>query len=175
MNERVLIVDDDAAFCHTLRRALARRNLEVAIAGDCEQALECSRRSSFDKIILDLKIGAASGLQILPELKRNQPDAGILVLTGYSSIPTAVEAIKRGAINYLCKPADVEGILAAFENTYNAPTEPAAERPSVKRLEWEHIQTVLNENNGNISATARELKMHRRTLQRKLQKRPTKQ
>jgi two-component system response regulator RegA len=99
----------------------------------------------------------------------------ILILTGYSSISTAVEAIKLGAINYLCKPASADEIVAAFKNTEaNAQVPMEDSPPSVNRLEWEHIQRVLNENQGNISATARSLGMHRRTLQRKLQKRPVK-
>jgi two-component system response regulator RegA len=98
----------------------------------------------------------------------------VLILTGYSSISTAVEAIKLGAINYLCKPSGVEDIVAAFE-TKAGQAELQESPPSVNRLEWEHIQKVLNQNDGNISATAKILGMHRRTLQRKLQKRPVKQ
>lgn len=175
MADKILIIDDDATFSRTLCRALRRRGFQVDTAAGAEQALQQCRARGFDKIVLDLKIGEASGLQILPELKARQPAAAILILTGYASIPTAVEAIKRGATNYLCKPADTDMILAAFRETAEPAAVLNAERPSVKRLEWEHIQAVLQENGGNISATARQLKMHRRTLQRKLQKKPINQ
>lgn len=175
MADKILIIDDDRAFSRTLCRALQRRGFEVDTAAGAEQALQQCQASAYDKIVLDLKIGEASGLQILPELKTRQPTAAILILTGYASIPTAVEAIKRGAANYLCKPADTDMILAAFRETAEPAAGLNAERPSVKRLEWEHIQAALQENNGNISATARQLKMHRRTLQRKLQKKPISQ
>ena len=126
-------------------------------------------------MILDLKLEQESGLSILQQLKQLQPQMDILILTGYSSISTAVEAIKLGAINYLCKSASADEIVAAFENTEANVQVPMEDSPpSVNRLEWEHIQRVLNENQGNISATARSLGMHRRTLQRKLQKRPVK-
>lgn len=175
MSEYILIIDDDEAFCRTLSRSLTRRGFRVQAVNNAQSAVEQSRQATFDRIVLDLKLGDASGLRLLPQLKQNQPDAALLVLTGYSSIPTAVEAIKRGAMNYLCKPADADNILAAFEGSEDTDADFAAERPSVKRLEWEHIQATLKENNGNISETARQLKMHRRTLQRKLQKRPTKE
>jgi two-component system response regulator RegA len=98
-----------------------------------------------------------------------------VILTGYSSVATAVEAVKLGAVNYLCKPANTDEILAAFtQQTGNVDVAIADERPSVDRVEWEHIQKVLTENQGNISAAARALGMHRRTLQRKLNKRPVK-
>jgi two-component system response regulator RegA len=110
----------------------------------------------------------------LVDIKQRLPHAEILILTGYSSISTAVEAIKLGAVNYLCKPASAENIIQAF-SVSDKPIESISASPtSISRLEWEHIQRVLNDNNGNISATARSLGMHRRTLQRKLQKKPSK-
>ena len=114
-----------------------------------------------------------SGLVLLPRLLELAPQSLIVVLTGYSSIVTAVEATRAGATNYLCKPATIEEILAAFAGSTSADNTPIASDPiSVERLEWEHIQRVLHEHDGNVSATARALGMHRRTLQRKLQKRP---
>ena len=170
-----LLVDDDGSFSAILERALTRRGNSVACASNGEQAaVQCSA-ASFDRVILDLKLEQESGLSILQQLKQLQPQMDILILTGYSSISTAVEAIKLGAINYLCKPASADEIIAAFDNTEaNARVPMEDSPPSVNRLEWEQIQRVLNENQGNISATARSLGMHRRTLQRKLQKRPVK-
>lgn len=175
-----LLVDDDPVFTQVLARALARRHNSVQIAGDGEQLqalLEQPQSSSVERVILDLKLAHESGLTLLPLLCERLPAAEIVVLTGYSSISTAVEAIKRGARDYLCKPAAVDDIIAAFDNPTAADS--AAESieleptpPSVERLEWEHIQRVLTEQQGNISATARALGMHRRTLQRKLAKRP---
>ncbi len=173
-----LIVDDDPAFTHVLGRALERRNNSVAIAHDgkeLEALLRSAQCGEVQRIILDLKLKNESGLTLLPLLCEQLPSAEVVVLTGYSSISTAVEAIKRGARDYLCKPAGVEEIVAAFSGQ---PTNGATNvgeldtLPSVERLEWEHIQRVLTENQGNVSATARALGMHRRTLQRKLAKRP---
>src|SRR5690606_35559799 len=132
-------------------------------------------KNDFTKAVVDLKLAKESGLNLISELKQRQPDLEIVMLTGYSSIPTAVEAIKLGALNYLCKPADAYEIRAAFDLQLKKQLEIPTKPPSVDRLEWEHIQKVLQENKGNISATARSLGMHRRTLQRKLQKRPVKQ
>ena len=167
-----LLVDDDAVFSAVLARMLVRRGDQAVTASNGTQASELCDQT-IDRVVLDLKLEQESGLSILQQLRDIQPNIDVVILTGYSSISTAVEAIKLGAINYLCKPASVDEIIAAFENTDG---EVALEQspPSVNRLEWEHIQRVLNENDGNISATARSLGMHRRTLQRKLQKRPVK-
>jgi two-component system response regulator RegA len=129
---------------------------------------------NFHYAILDLNLGSQTSLSLIPLLKKSNSEIQILILTGYASIATAVEAIKLGADNYLSKPADIDEILAALLLGESADYTPIAftEPMSVRRLEWEHIQKVLQENEGNISATARQLKMHRRTLQRKLQKRP---
>ncbi len=172
-NTRILIIDDDDIFTHVLHRAFIKRGYEVEVAADEAQALEKTHAFEPDLISLDLKLESSSGLNLLPQLVEASPQSKIVVLTGYSSIATAVEAIKLGAVNYLCKPADADEILAAFQKQEGNPDTPLAEQPmSVNRLTWEHIQKVLHENDGNISATARALGMHRRTLQRKLQKRP---
>ena len=172
---RFLLVDDDETFTHILGRALKRRGFSVVCANQGQEALAAARAQSFTHAIVDLKLGQESGLKIIQQLSALQPDLRLLMLTGYSSIATAVDAIKLGAHNYLCKPANADEILAAFD------TEPvitaddiASKPPSLERLEWEHIQRVLKAHDGNISATARALDMHRRTLQRKLQKRPVK-
>lgn len=168
-----LLVDDDAVFSSVLARALTRRGNQVVTATDGDQAAALCGKQTIDRVVLDLKLERESGLSILGNLRAIQPDIEVVILTGYSSISTAVEAIKQGATNYLCKPAGADEIIAAFEETDSeVPLQESP--PSVSRLEWEHIQRVLSENNGNISATARSLGMHRRTLQRKLQKRPVK-
>jgi two-component system response regulator RegA len=171
--QRLLIVDDDEMFCHVLNRALTRRGFDVIVAHDADQALTMAAQFSPTMATLDLKLENSSGLKLLPELLVTVPQCRIVVLTGYSSIATAVEAIKLGAVNYLCKPVDADDVLAAFERQEGDPDiELADNPPSINRITWEHIQKVLQEHDGNISATARALGMHRRTLQRKLQKRP---
>nr|WP_290694269.1 response regulator transcription factor [Halomonas sp. UBA3074] len=171
--QRLLIVDDDEMFCHVLNRALTRRGYEVIVAHDAEQALALAAQHLPTMATLDLKLENSSGLKLLPELLAISPQCRIVVLTGYSSIATAVEAIKLGAVNYLCKPVDADDVLTAFEQQSGDPDiELADNPPSINRITWEHIQKVLQEHDGNISATARALGMHRRTLQRKLQKRP---
>lgn len=174
--EKILLVDDDEGFTRVMKRALCRLGFEVHTTTTAEEAIALANDILFDRAILDLKLEHTSGLQLIVELKALQSDLRIVVLTGYSSVSTAVEAIKLGAVNYRCKPAPVGEILAAFDNTQGNPSASLAEAPpSVDRVEWEHIQRVLQENKNNISATARALGMHRRTLQRKLQKRPAKQ
>jgi len=173
--EKILLVDDDLVFTRVMKRALNRLGFEVYTAQTAKEALALTQEMLFDRAILDLKLELTSGLQLIAELKAVQTDLRIVVLTGYSSVSTAVQAIKLGAVNYLCKPAPVSEILAAFDNTQgNSSASLMEARPSVDRVEWEHIQRVLLENQNNISATARALGMHRRTLQRKLQKRPAK-
>ena len=177
---KYLIIDDDEAFCSVLARVLKRKDHQVLTAIDGKQAFAlCEAHDDVERIILDLKLDNESGLSILPIIKKLIPSVDILILTSYSSISTAVEAIKLGAINYLCKPASADEIIFAFSpqesSDKDAKEVPVPSAPtSVYRLEWEHIQKVLNDNEGNISATARSLGMHRRTLQRKLQKKPSK-
>lgn len=169
----VLIVDDDVTFTKVLASALKNRGYNPHVAHNGEQTNQAIKEQLFNKVILDLNLDNESGLSLLPEISERCADADIVILTGYSSIATAVEAIKLGAINYLCKPADADEILAAFGDTKGNPEIVAPEKPpSIDRVQWEHIQKVLLENDGNISATARSLGMHRRTLQRKLRKRP---
>ncbi|MCF6282627.1 MAG: response regulator [Candidatus Polarisedimenticolaceae bacterium] len=174
---RILVIDDNVTFCRVLERALQRRKFTIAVAHNAETALATAAEFRPTHTIVDLKLGNDSGLHLIKPLLEVSPEMQILMLTGYGSIPTAVEAVKTGAINYLAKPVDVDTILANFGSEIRAtkPHETAPSRMSLKRLEWEHIQRVLDEHDGNISAAARSLNMHRRTLQRKLQKRPVKQ
>lgn len=173
MSTPFLIVDDDSTFTRILSRALTRRGYTVSVARNVEDAIASARQQPPQLASVDLKMEGPSGLELIEALKAINPEIRILILTGYASIATAVEAIKLGAVNYLPKPADADQILAALTQTDANPEQPISPDPmSVDRLEWEHIQKVLTEHDGNISATARALGMHRRTLQRKLQKRP---
>ncbi|MYA67633.1 MAG: response regulator transcription factor [Gammaproteobacteria bacterium] len=169
---KLLLVEDDEAFAWAASRAMERRGYEVRHAGEFERARNLVEDEDFEYAVLDLNLGNCTSLDLILPLRERNPDMRILVLTGYASIATAVRAIKLGADNYLAKPADTDEILTALL-TDSEPDADAELLPmSVRRLEWEHIQKVLEQNNGNISATARQLNMHRRTLQRKLQKRP---
>jgi two-component system, response regulator RegA len=173
---RMLVVDDDPVFAAALAQALQRRGHQVVVAHGFEAALAVAASADFDAAVLDLRLAADSGLRLIAPLKGLCPDLRFLLLTGYASIATAVEAIKLGAVHYLAKPAGVEEILTALgREDGDAAVPPADEPMSVDRLEWEYIQKVLAENQGNLSATARALKMHRRTLQRKLAKRPVRE
>ena len=178
MNKKhILLVEDDEVFSEVMTRALLHRNYEVSHAANEGEALLLIKSTQFDYAILDLNLGSHTSLGLIAPLKHSSPSSRILILTGYASIATAVEAIKLGADNYLAKPADANEILGSLLGTNQsnrvAGSDPTQLEPmSIRRLEWEHIQKVLNEHDGNISETARQLKMHRRTLQRKLQKRP---
>ena len=176
---RVLLVDDDAVFVQVLTRALGARGFEVAGAHNGNEAL--IRCADFQPrfIVLDLKLGAERGLALIPRLIVARPGVRILLLTGYASIATAVEAIKRGAHDYLAKPVDADQVVQALLGPSSAQTTAPEQLPDapppLKRLEWEHIQRVLAECDGNISEAARRLGLHRRTLQRKLAKRPVRE
>jgi two-component system response regulator RegA len=169
----LLLVDDDLALCEAMQRALTRRGFDVISAHSVAEAWQCAQARAPQYAVIDLKMPGDSGLTLVPRLKSLSDSMRIVVLTGYASVATAVEAIKLGATHYLAKPVDADQVVAAFGRGAGDPRQPVAEQPfSVERLEWEHIQRVLAEKNGNISATARSLNMHRRTLQRKLAKRP---
>lgn len=174
MSESYLIVDDDEVFAGVMQRALQRRKFEAAVAQTAALALQLCEQLKPDRVILDLKLGEDNGLQLIQRLREIHPPLQIVMLTGYSSIATAVNAVKLGALNYLCKPVDAGEMLNAFSPQTEELPEVVETPPSVNRLAWEHINRVLAEHDGNISATARALGMHRRTLQRKLQKRPVK-
>ena len=174
MNKRVLIIDDDTTFGAVLERAFCRRGYDAVAVQNVTEALDSAAGKIPDHVVLDLNLDGVSGLTLIPALRVLNPECQIVVLTGYASIATAVDAIKLGAVQYFAKPVEVAALLAAFgEASVPTPLTTLSELPlSVERLEWEHIQRVLKEYGGNISATARALNMHRRTLQRKLSKRP---
>lgn len=172
-SEKLLLVDDDAVFREVLTRALQKRGFDVQCAENADLALQVAQQNIPDYAVVDLKMPGPSGLVLVSQLKQLNSDMRIVMLTGFASVATAVEAIKLGATHYLAKPADADEIVAAFDrDAGDAEAEPASAPMSVSRVEWEHIQRVLAEHDGNISAAARSLNMHRRTLQRKLLKKP---
>ncbi|MBX3639403.1 MAG: response regulator transcription factor [Nitrosomonas sp.] len=169
----LLIVDDDTIFCDVLAKAMTKRGFSVAVTHNIEDALTKAEAATPEYAIVDLKLASESGLVLVEKLRALDPGTRIVMLTGYASIATAIEAIKLGATYYLAKPVDADGIMAAFERTSGDADTPISANPlSVGRLEWEYIQRILTENDNNISVTARILNMHRRTLQRKLAKKP---
>lgn len=169
----LLLVEDDITFCQVMGQALAKRGFNVQVANNVDEGIALSEKTAPEFAVVDLNMPGSSGLVLVKHLIDIDPHTRVVMLTGFASITTAVEAIKLGAIHYLAKPADADEVVAAFyreegDAGANVTTQPL----SVNRLEWEHIQKVLNDHKGNITATARSLGMHRRTLQRKLQKRP---
>ena len=172
---RILLVDDEDHFRNRLQKAFVRRGFAAISASCFDEAVKEMQDNRFEFAVFDLRMPGKSGLELIRAAMRLQPDLKIVVLTGYGSIATATDAIKLGALYYLPKPADVDDILAAFEKdseeeameaSGNIPT------PSLARAEWEHINRVLADCHGNISAAAKRLNVHRRTLQRKLLKYP---
>ncbi len=168
----LLLVDDDATFRSVLSRALAKRGFSVTTADSVEAALPLALVNPPEFAVIDLKMHGASGLVLVQKLHELDAATRIVMLTGYANIATAVEAIKLGATQYLSKPANADEIVAAFGHSASTDLRVAFSPVSIDKLEWEHINRVLHEQNGNISNTARALNMHRRTLQRKLAKRP---
>jgi two-component system response regulator RegA len=170
----MLVVDDDERFRERLSKALRARGHEVHTAESHDSALAVARGVRLDRALIDLRMPGAGGLVLLRDLRQEQPQLEVVVLTGYGSIATAVEAMRLGARDYLTKPCHADRILLAFEADAERPLDEDSsyEIPSLARLEWEHIERVLRECNGNISKTARVLGMHRRTLQHKLAKFP---
>lgn len=165
----LLIVDDDTAFRERLVRAMRDRGYEATGVADHSGAIEAAREESPELALVDLRLPGESGLAVVRDLKALDASTVVVVLTGYGSIATAVESIKLGAASYLTKPADADQIVAAFEGTQ--PPEDV-QAPSLARVEWEHIQRILADCDGNVSQAARILGIHRRSLQRKLAKRP---
>lgn len=169
----VLVVDEDAASCDYLARALASRGYAIKTAHTAGAARALAIENPPEFAVVELKIAGESGLRLISALIGLDPDTRIVVLTGYGSIATAVEAIKLGAVYYLCKPANADEVVAAFYRQAGDDDSPLNASPmSLKRLEWEQVARVLCAHNGNISEAARALSMHRRTLQRKLSKHP---
>lgn len=173
----LLLVEDDVIFAGVMARALQARGFTVSVAHDAAGALQQVKANAPRFAVVDLKLGADSGLALIPDLLREVPTLRILLLTGYASIATAVEAIKRGAHDYLAKPVDADSVVRALLDAPADETDTVApELPlPLRRLEWEHIHRTLQECDGNVSEAARRLGMHRRTLQRKLAKHPARE
>ena len=175
----ILIVDDDEVFRERLARAFRGRGFTVTEVADVPQVAAALRAGLPDFALIDLRLSSGSGLDVVRRLKRRSPRTAMVVLTGYGSIATALEAVALGAAHYLTKPATIDDILAGFARALPA-TEAAAPAPvpaehevlSLARVEWEHINRVLTDCDGNVSEAARRLGMHRRSLQRKLSKHP---
>jgi two-component system response regulator RegA len=172
-NPQLLLVDDDKVFCVVLKSALEKRKFQVSVANDIQSGVILAEQTEPEYAVIDLRIGHDSGLELVKKLISLDNNTRIVILTGFASIATAVEAIKLGATHYLTKPANADEIVNALNKHEGDASVAINEAPlSVKRLEWEYLQTVLMQHEGNISAAARALNMHRRTLQRKLEKRP---
>jgi two-component system response regulator RegA len=175
---QIMVVDDDATFRARLVSALAARGMQAVGAGSPEEARETAARILPDRAVLDLRMPGSSGLELVTDLLAINADMEIVILTGYGSIATALDATRRGAMDYLAKPADADQILAAFQKVGRKKSDPKpaapdqATTPSLARVEWEHIQRILTDCDGNISQAARALGIHRRSLQRKLSKYP---
>lgn len=182
LGRSILVVDDDDTFRTRLVKALTGRGFDARGEGSATKAIEQARQDSPELAVVDLRMPDGFGLDVVKALKEIDATTKILVLTGYGSIATAVEAIRLGATDYLTKPADVDQIVAAFDAREDAAGGAAAgaalkepsEVPSLARVEWEHIQRVLADCSGNVSQAARLLNIHRRSLQRKLGKYPAK-
>lgn len=174
MENTIILVDDEEIFRHRLARAFTKRGFTVFTAADYDEAVAVISQHHPQLAVVDLKMPGKSGLELIATAKKIHPAVKIVVLTGYGSIATATEATKLGAVYYLPKPADVDGILTAFakDGESLSMTEEDFVAPSLARLEWEHINRVLHDCRGNISAAAQKLGLHRRTLQRKLNKYP---
>jgi two-component system response regulator RegA len=172
----LLLVDDSVPFRERLARAFRERGFTVRTAGDYHEAIAIAREHPPDLAVVDLRMPGPSGLKLVRDLTQLSSRTRVLVLSGFGSIATAVDAVHLGAVNFLPKPADAEDILAAFERG-SAPAvtavaaDPQAETPSLARAEWEHIHRVMADCGGNVSEAARRLGIHRRSLQRKLRKR----
>jgi two-component system response regulator RegA len=171
----ILVVDDDRVLRESLCRAFARRGFDARGAADYDEAVASASQDPPELAVVDLRMPGGSGLDLVRVLRAQEPETRIVVLTGYGSIATAVEAVRLGASNFLPKPADADDILNAFGQGEGAGASSAGAArsvPSLARVEWEHIHRVLSDSGGNVSEAARRLGMHRRSLQRKLQKRP---
>lgn len=172
MNRTLLMVEDDTAFAGVMSQALEARGFTVTHAPDIHRAEEIATTLVPEYVLLDLKMPGGSGLLLIEKLLALDPHTKIVVLTGYATVTTAVEAIKLGAMHYLAKPVGADEVVSAFEKSEGDPHVPVGEAKALTlhSAEWQHIEKTLKKHGGNISATARELGLHRRTLQRKLEK-----
>ena len=170
-NKSLLIVDDDKAFLQRLARAMEARGFQVLTAETVAAGMALLDQNAPAYAVVDMRLNDGNGLDVIAKLKNNRPDARAIVLTGYSNIATAVNAVKSGAIDYLAKPADADDVVAALLASGDNKPEPPENPMSADRVRWEHIQRVYELCSRNVSETARRLSMHRRTLQRILAKR----
>ncbi len=171
----ILLVDDSFILRDRLAEAFEERGFRVSVAGTCDEALEVFRISPTDLAVVDLRMPGRSGLTIISQLKAIHPDVKVLILSGFGSIATAIDAVKLGAVNFLPKPADADDILLSFSRSDAdcnfVEQEESIPVPTLAQAEWEHIHRVLADCSNNISEAARRLGIHRRSLQRKLRKR----
>ena len=173
-DKSLLIVDDDNPFRERLARAMDKKGFSVSQAEGVKKGIESVRSKKPAFAVVDLRLGDGNGLEVVKELQISNPSSRIIMLTGYGNIPTAVAAIKEGAIDYLAKPADAEDVEKALLADPSKKAQPPENPMSADRVKWEHIHRVFELCNRNVSETARRLKMHRRTLQRILSKRSPK-
>ena len=171
--KNILLVEDDDIYRNRLARAFSIRGLQTFEAEDKQTFISLLESTHFDYAVIDLKVGSDSGLDILTILLKAQPECRAVVLTGYGTITTTVRAIKAGAVDYLTKPTDPDSILALLESGEAQAAKDETPVPTLEQHEWEHIQKVLTDCDGNVSMAAKLLGMHRRTLQRKLSKTPS--
>lgn len=174
MINKLFYLEDDEALAYMTVKAFVRRGFEVQHYSNIADAKVDDQLNYFSHALLDMKLTDGNSLSLVSNLAASHPNIKILLLTGYASIATAVQAIKLGAHNYIAKPAAIDEVMAAFGEEFIIDDAPEGSM-SLKRLEWEKIQQALSENNDNITLTAKQLNMHRRTLQRKLHKRPVTQ
>ena len=172
----IMLVDDDETFRERLARALRDRGFDVRTASCVDEAVVLAQADSPEYAVIDLRMPGKGGMELLRELNRIDEGTRALILTGYGAIATAVEAVRLGAVNFIPKPADADDVVAAFEKYERGDAEggpivtSSYRAPTLARMEWEHIQRVLSDCGGNISESARRLGIHRRSLQRKLQR-----
>lgn len=171
---KLLIIEDDLSFAATLVRRMTKQGFDCQQVNQADQALHTCLQQKPDCVLLDMKLASDNGLNLIKPIRAALPNVRLVLLTGFASVATAVQAMRLGADDYLAKPVNTQMLLNALSSEH-IPTdayEIESETMSADRVEWEHINQVLNSNDGNVSATARQLGMHRRTLQRKLQKKP---
>ena len=170
-NKSLLIVDDDNPFRDRLARAMEKKGFTVLQAQSVQKGIQTVKTNKLGFAVVDLRLADGNGLEVVKEIQVSNPTSRIIMLTGYGNIPTAVAAIKEGAIDYLAKPADADDVEKALLADPEKKAEPPENPMSADRVKWEHIHRVFELCNRNVSETARRLKMHRRTLQRILSKR----
>tara|TARA_B100001123_G_scaffold90943_1_gene104627 strand:- start:1289 stop:1816 length:528 start_codon:yes stop_codon:yes gene_type:complete len=170
MNKELMIVDDDLPFRERLSRSMQKKDFIVESFPSCYESLKRIGEKKFDYVIVDMRLKDGSGLELIKKIREISPDTKSLLLTGYGNIATAVAAIKSGAIDYLPKPAEIDQIYDALTNSKELLPPPPENPMTADRIRWEHIQRVFAQCKGNVSETARRLRMHRRTLQRILNK-----